>query len=161
MGQKTKTCVCQRRKYFHPQAGLIGARYDAALRRCTNPLDPAYHNYGLLGIEMRFPSRETYVKYVLEFLPCNDYSAFEIDRPNGSGHYEPGNLQLVTKAENLRNKWTNKRLIYNGENIVAADLWARLKADHPAFSLSKGYTAKLAAKGEPVADILERGTKKK
>ncbi|WP_230534095.1 hypothetical protein [Microvirga roseola] len=82
-----------------------------------------------------------------------DYRGVEIDRIDNDGHYEAGNLRLVNKRDNLRNKHTNKLIRYKGDTIVAADLWSYLKRDHPGFSLSHGTTAKLAAAGVPIEEI--------
>jgi hypothetical protein len=157
LGEKTRNCRCQRGvKYRHPEARLIGARYDAVVRRCTNPADPAYSNYGAIGIECRFPDRQTFVEHVLSELPRDSYIGLQIDRVDNDGHYEPGNLRLVRPRENLRNKSTNRRCEYQGQTVVAADVYDLIKRDHPHFELSRGTTAKLAAAGVRVEDILLR-----
>lgn len=153
---KTSNCRCQRRlKYTDRRAKVLGERYDAINQRCNNPRNANYANYGGRGIECRL-TREAFIKYMLTNHPHPSYKGVEIDRVDNDGHYEAGNIRLVDKSENLRNKSTSKTLTYSGITIVAADLWSYLRRDYPDFSLSKGTTAKLAAMGISVEDILSR-----
>jgi hypothetical protein len=162
MAGKTRNCRCQRAiKYRHPEARLIGARYDAAVRRCTDPNDPSYHNYGAVGIECRFSDRQSYVEYVLSNFPLQTYKGMDIDRCNTNGHYEPDNIRVVPRSENLRNMLKNKIFNYHGQNVVAADAYDLIRRDYPNFKLSPGTTAKLAAAGVPLEEILLRKSRKK
>lgn len=113
VGRTTMCKACSTRQRHGRQGRLIVdtqakqqlQRRAAAMRqRCTNPKDRAYKNYGGRGVEFRFPSVRACVEYVLEHLPLEDYSGVDIDRSNNDGHYEPGNLRLATRAENLRNR---------------------------------------------------------
>lgn len=79
-------------------------RVNAWFQRCHNPEDNSFHNYGGRGIECRFASVHEGVKYVVEYLPHPTYQKLDIDRINNDGHYEPGNLRLVTRKENLANR---------------------------------------------------------
>lgn len=156
MGGKTTNCRCQRgRKYASPHAAALGNRYDAAKQRCTNPKNPSFPNYGGRGIKLRF-TRAEYIAYVLNELPRDSYTGLDVDRRDNDGHYEPGNLRLVSRAENSRNKRSNRLISYGGMKIVAADLHEALQRDDPGFRLSKGTTAKLAARGASLGDISTR-----
>jgi hypothetical protein len=155
-GRKTKSCKCQRaKKYFDPRAKMLGERFDAIKQRCRNFRSSNYRNYGDIGIECRF-TRENFISYMILSFPDTDFIDLDIDRIDNFGHYEIGNLRVVSRAQNLRNKSTNKYVDYKGVRFVAADLYAALKADFPDFQLSKDTTAKLAAKGVPWSDILKR-----
>ena len=79
-------------------------RAAAMLQRCSNPNDPSYHNYGGRGVEFRFASVKECVDYVLSELPHESYVGLDIDRVNNNGHYEPGNLRLATRKQNLNNR---------------------------------------------------------
>ena len=79
-------------------------RVLAWFQRCNNPNDKSYHNYGGRGIECRFSSVKEGVEYVKTHLPHETYYKLDIDRINNDGHYEPGNLRLVTRKENLANR---------------------------------------------------------
>ena len=106
-----------------PHAGVLGRRYDAAFARCTEPLHRQYKDYGGRGIEMRFVSRMAYIQYVLEHLPAHSYAGREIDRMNNDGHYEPGNLRLATRKEQIDNRRNTLMLSWRGEMIIASN-WA-------------------------------------
>ena len=116
---RTRTCACRRGvKYGHPSAVALSDRYHAAVGRCTNPRNPAYNNYGELGIEVRFSSAEDWVNYILTLEREGEIEDLDVDRIDNDGHYERGNLRLVPRAENLRNKSTNKFVIYRDRKSV-------------------------------------------
>ena len=79
-------------------------RVNAMFQRCGNPKDRSYHNYGGRGIKCRFGSVVEAVTYIKATLPHPTYLKLDIDRRNNNGHYEPGNLRLVTRKENLANR---------------------------------------------------------
>lgn len=135
---------------------ILGAKYDAIVLRCTNPKNPQYPDYGGRGIQNQFQCRKEFVLYVEKNLPHPDYKGIEIDRKNNNGHYAPGNLRLATRAEQNRNKRNNRWMDYKGEKIVCMDLYDRLKADYPEFSLGRRHTERLAYLGIPWLMILER-----
>ena len=93
---KTTNCKCQRGVKYggDPRALLLGDRYDSIVQRCNNPSDENYKNYGGRGIELRFISREHFIRWSLENLRHVSYLGVEIDREDNNGHYEPGNLRL-------------------------------------------------------------------
>jgi hypothetical protein len=81
-------------------------RLAAAVTRCHTPSDRAYKHYGERGIrvcpEWRF-DRAEFLRYV-QTLEGWDNPAFEMDRINVDGHYEPGNIRFVSRSDNLYNK---------------------------------------------------------
>ena len=77
-------------------------RATAAKQRCTNPKDKAYGLYGGRGIEFRFDSVMDCAEYCMT-LP-NFSREMEIDRIDTNGHYEVGNIRLVTREENVANR---------------------------------------------------------
>ena len=79
-------------------------RVTSMLQRCRNPNDRSYHNYGGRGIECRFGSVVEAVTYIKEVLPHPTYLKLDIDREDNDGHYERGNLRLVTRKVNLANR---------------------------------------------------------
>jgi len=74
--------------------------YLAAKRRCTNPNDQAYSNYGGRGIKFLFASLEEFISDIGP-RPSPQHS---IDRTNNNGHYEPGNVRWATRGQQERNK---------------------------------------------------------
>lgn len=162
---KSKSCPCLRNvKNFSGEnsvhrneaAVVLGERYDAMVQRCRNPKSRYYPNYGGRGIELRFESRDAFIRWMLQNLPHETYRGLQIDRADNNGHYEPGNLRLVTAAQNQRNKRTSALAEYKGAQINAADMWRRLRMDYPEFRLSIHRTAKLAAAGVSWMGILRR-----
>lgn len=116
--RKSLSCGCYNqelqsrlRQLEHAQGrgrGIISRGYkcperDAwrnAQRRCNNPSDAGYKNYGGRGIEFRFISYE-------EFLSClgrRPSSEYSLDRSNNDGHYEPGNVRWATWDQQLANR---------------------------------------------------------
>lgn len=83
---------------------LLQKRVNAMKQRCRNSNDRSYHNYGARGIEFRFASVKDGVDYILAELPAKTYVGLDIDRINNDGHYERGNLRLVSRKENLANR---------------------------------------------------------
>ena len=130
--------MCQRQvKYDNdPRARVLGERYDAMLQRCIAVDNELYKNYGARGIRLKFDNREHFIRWMLAHLPHEDYRGVQIDRANNDGHYEPGNLLLVSQQENLRNKRNNVWVDYFGAAVVVMDLHAAIKKDFPQFTLA-------------------------
>ena len=83
------------------RAQILRNRFSTSRDRCVNPENKSYKDYGGRGIQMKFKSAAHYVAYILEALPHDDYKGIEIDRIDNEGHYQPGNLKLSSKSENL------------------------------------------------------------
>ena len=82
----------------------IQKRVNAWFQRCNNPKDKSYHNYGGRGIRVKFTSVKEGTEWVRLYLPHPNYWKLDIDRIDNDGHYEPGNLRLVTRDVNAKNK---------------------------------------------------------
>jgi hypothetical protein len=79
-------------------------------RRCFNPSDESYHNYGGRGI--------TVCEEWLDWVLFRDYIAanlgprppgLTLDRIDNDGNYEPGNVRWATYTEQNRNRRPLKR----------------------------------------------------
>lgn len=87
----------------------MASRWRGMIRRCTNPHDAGYHNYGGRGIRvcdewMGFPKGyENFVNYVGR----PPFARAELDRIDNDGNYEPGNVHWVSKMDNANNRRTN------------------------------------------------------
>lgn len=105
LSKKTTNCRCQRRKKYHsPNAKTLGQRYDAMVQRCERDTHVSSKNYKDRGIQVRFRSREHFIFWALEQFPETDFVGLDFDRIDNDGHYEPSNLRLVTRSENLLNR---------------------------------------------------------
>lgn len=104
-----------------PHAEVLGRRYDAILARCSNPDHRQWENYGGRGIKCLFKTRMEFIQWVSANLPHKDYRGVEIDRKNNDGHYEPGNLRLATRTEQVRNRRNTKKVMWRGSLIPLAE----------------------------------------
>ena len=81
----------------------LDKRLTAAKQRCENPHDPNYRLYGARGIRFEFQSVKAAGLYLMGMYgPLS--RVLEIDRIDTNGNYAPGNLRLVTRAENMANR---------------------------------------------------------
>jgi len=87
-----------------PAERRVQKRVNDWFQRCRNPKHASWRNYGGRGIECRFASVKEAADYVLQHLPHPTYLKLDIDRRDNEGHYEPGNLRLVSHVENLANR---------------------------------------------------------
>lgn len=107
----TKSCGCLKKEivaaknYRH---GLLVRGHQSpefyaflnAKRRCANPADKRYSDYGGRGIQFKFATFEEFFAEIGP-RPSPDHS---VDRKDNSGHYEPGNLKWSTRTEQQRNR---------------------------------------------------------
>lgn len=91
--------------------------------RCYNPGMFHYENYGGRGITVCpqwLHSFETFLADVGE----RPSTAHTIDRLDGDGNYEPGNVKWSTHLEQRHNRRDCKRIAYNGRSLMLAE-WSR------------------------------------
>jgi hypothetical protein len=98
--------MCLRNTKFggDPRVHTLGARYDAMVQRCNRDTHVSSHRYKGRGIEVRFETREVFIRWALATYPDSDFKKLVFDRIDNNGHYEPSNLRLTTYSVNLRNK---------------------------------------------------------
>jgi len=113
VGRTTQCKACATRQRHRRDGDLIvetrvdkrlQKRVNAMFQRCQNPNDQSWHNYGGRGIECRFASVREGVEYIKEHLPHPTYLKLDVDRRDNDGHYEVGNLRLVSRKVNLNNR---------------------------------------------------------
>jgi hypothetical protein len=125
-------CGADKNKLYHTKIEqALQKRASAAQARCTNPNDAGYADYGGRGIEFRFESIPAYVRHCLA-LPGVDINK-EIDRIDNNGHYEVGNLRWADRVTQSKNKRTNRRVVFRGEEMVFSDF----VRDHTYLSVSR------------------------
>ena len=81
----------------------LDRRLTAAKRRCENPKDPQYKNYGARSIKFEFSGVTEAGLYLIKELGLPDRE-MELDRIDTNGNYGPGNLRFVTRKENASNQ---------------------------------------------------------
>jgi hypothetical protein len=86
-------------------------------RRCTNPNDPEFENYGGRGIKVcdRWQKFENF----LEDVPPRPPGA-HFDRINNDGNYEPDNVRWITHKEQMTNTRQSRRWFVNGKWYAGA-----------------------------------------
>lgn len=124
--QGAKTCGC-RRSLFAPgeaeeRAALVGI-WHGMIRRCTVPATIGYENYGGRGVIVCRRWLESFEAFLEDMAP-RPSPRHSLDRhPDNDGNYEPGNVRWATRAEQARNKRTNRLITYQGETKCLMD-WA-------------------------------------
>lgn len=74
------------------------------IKRCENPKNPGYKNYGGKGI--RICSQWHDLALFIAWALSHGYrDNLTIDRIDNDGNYEPGNCQWITKSENSLKAW--------------------------------------------------------
>lgn len=156
-GRSTQCRACATRQRHRRAGDLIvenivdkrlQKRVNAWFQRCENPKDKSYHNYGGRGIRCFFSSVSEGVAYIKEALPHPSYLKLDIDRRDNNGHYERGNLRLVSRSTNAKNKRGACLVTYQGEQIPMLD-WKQ----NPYCPTRAGIYVAQGLSGE---DILER-----
>lgn len=101
--------------------------WESMLRRCNNPTDKRYHNYGGRGIKVceRWYSVENFYTDMGK-RPAGT-TLGRIDNDKG---YSPENCRWETQAQQQNNKSTNTTLTLNGE-IKNLGQWAKSLGIHP------------------------------
>lgn len=115
-----KSCGCLRSDLAAKRMrthGLTGRpEYYAALnafRRCTNPKDASFKDYGGRGIKVEFKSPIDLAKWLVRKLP-KPAGVFVLDRINNSGNYASGNMKWSTRSESARNRRDNNIVTIDG-----------------------------------------------
>ena len=105
--------------------GLTGTpeymTWGSMLKRCTNPNDRGYHNYGGRGISVCDRWLSSFENFYADMGPRpSDFHS--IDRKNNDGNYEPGNCFWATKEEQDNNRRTNRIFYYKDKKYTIAQL---------------------------------------
>jgi hypothetical protein len=114
-------------------------RYTGIISRCYNPTSKAFKNYGAQGIslfEEWKQDRRTFFEYV-KTLENWDKEGYDLDRIDNEGNYAPGNIRIVNRKTNARNRRNTPLIFFNGVSKILSDFH---KEDCPNFkSLNSIY----------------------
>lgn len=134
----TRSCGClhkealaKARSICHMQHGGKGEKlyvtWQNMRKRCKNPNDKNYKNYGGRGI-LICEEWNDYAKF-REWATSNGYTpdlrgqALSIDRIDVNGNYEPSNCRWVNSKVQNNNRRNNKHITFDGETLTIAQ-WA-------------------------------------
>ncbi len=150
-GGGTQSCGCRRREGVRARRLSHGmtksAEYRVWLhmkRRCTNPKDSNYHNYGGRGISYG-PRWEKFENFFKDMGP-RPSPKHTLERADNSKGYGPDNCVWATIKEQARNRRTNVLLTYNDVTQPIA-AWAEelgIKYDLLHHRISKGWSIERA-----------------
>jgi hypothetical protein len=76
------------------------------IRRCTEINNASYSYYGPRGISVCERWRNDFITFLADIGKAPSQQHW-LDRINGDGNYEPGNVRWVTPAESARNRRGN------------------------------------------------------
>lgn len=127
----SKSCGCIRREMMSEKMkakkthGLTGQRFyriwSNMKRRCQDPKDNQYHNYGARGIAIcqSWQTFENFMKDMyqsyIDFEATHGENTASIDRLNSNENYEPSNCKWATQLEQARNRADNISVVINGK----------------------------------------------
>lgn len=137
----TKSCGCLSREILSLKTIMRCTKHNLSShplyriwkgmkRRCNNPNDKSYKNYGGRGITICKEWQDDF-KSFYEWALNNGYSyqklanginKLTIDRINTDGNYEPLNCRWVTQKEQMRNVKYNKLYKVDGKIITEAEV---------------------------------------
>lgn len=89
------------------------------LRRCENPNEPSYENYGARGISVCARWHDV-TMFALDMGEPSQGQT--IERIDVNGDYEPGNCRWATVREQLRNTWRNHYVDIDGKSMCLQDV---------------------------------------
>ena len=128
----TRSCGCLAKDLLVTRLATHGLRhrpeynvYIAAQRRCWNPNNPAYRNYGGRGIQFLFDS----FKEFLDHIGARPTAKHTLDRIDNNGHYAKGNVRWVTRDVQATNMRTNRWITYEGRTHTVTQ-WAKITGIH-------------------------------
>lgn len=108
--------------------------WSSILRRCLNPRQAAYKDYGAKGVtvaaEWRGPGG--YERF-LAHVGRRPSPAHTIDRKDSARGYEPGNVRWATMKEQQNNRRNNRRITAGGETLTLQAWAERLGCSHTSI----------------------------
>ena len=108
-------------RHEHPDYQL----WTKMRRRCVNPADPKYADYGGRGIKVcaRWQGKNGFTNFIADMGPRPP--RYTLDRIDVNGDYEPSNCRWASQRTQQNNRRDNVHLVVNGVNHTAAE-WATI-----------------------------------
>ena len=128
----SKSCGCYRREFIHQKNMTHGFTCNSKIerlyniwsnmkRRCNNPNDAGYENYGGRGIKVCSEWENDYVAF-REWSLTHGYSDdLTIDRIDNNKGYSPDNCRWETMKVQSNNTRVNHKVTYKGETHTLSE----------------------------------------
>src|SRR3990167_7269474 len=92
-------------------------------RRCRNPSDKSYLNYGARGIKVCEKWKRDFSAFLTDVGPRP--KGYWLERVNNNGNYEPSNVKWATPKQQMKNRRPPKIICPSCGAAVA--LWGKQK----------------------------------
>lgn len=129
-GSRSCGCLAAERSMVHghnrhqrPSAEYMA--WLAAKKRCANPRNASYANYGGRGIRMCTEWSGSFDAFLRDMGPKPD-PTYSLDRIDPNGNYEPSNCRWAPPLVQARNKRTTNWYELDGERLILGEIAARL-----------------------------------
>lgn len=120
--------------------------WQAMISRCENTKHKFYKNYGGRGVRVATAWRRSFETFLRD-MGRRPSSAYTIDRfPDKNGNYIKRNCRWATRTEQMRNKRTNRLIVFSGQRLCLAD-WAQrlgVRGSCIAYRLAHGWSVRRA-----------------
>lgn len=93
----------------------------AAKKRCENPRNASFENYGGRGIRICQRWSDSFEAFLSDMGPKPD-ARYSLDRINPEGHYEPGNCRWASMEAQNRNRTTSSWYIFEGQLALLGEI---------------------------------------
>jgi hypothetical protein len=129
-GSRSCGCLALERstKHAHNRAGRPTSEYStwvAAKKRCFNPRNPSYKDYGQRGIRMCAAWANSFSLFLRD-MGLKPDPTYSLDRVDPDGDYAPGNCRWAPLAVQARNKRNVRWYAFRGERLILAEVADRL-----------------------------------
>lgn len=127
----TKSCGCLRgpvapsEKRSHSRPGVkqhpLYETWRTMIRRCTDPKNARYADYGARGIGVCESWRSDFWAFA-DYVGPKPSPAHTLDRIDNGGNYEPGNCRWASPDEQANNKRSTQVVRFKGDRVSVAKL---------------------------------------
>ena len=152
-GNSTKSCGCMQNhgKTHGESFSRLYNVWSAMKRRCFNPNDKRYANYGGRNIKVceEWLNFEPFRDWAIAngYRYDADYGKVTIDRIDVNGDYEPSNCRFADIKTQTNNTTRNVKITHNGQTKTVAE-WSR------ELGINYGTLIDRFKRGLPVEKIL-------
>lgn len=116
-----KSCGCHVSRHGHAGAGKRSREYVSyhnMLRRCHDPSNKRYADYGGKGVVVCERWKESFQNFLEDMGKCPE--GMQIDRINNTSGYSPDNCRWATPKKNMANRSCTKIWLVNGKEYLSA-----------------------------------------